>query len=212
MKANCKTCGEEFSFPPSQGNAKYCSKECWNHRNPPKPIKCMQCGEIFIDYVTAKRVFCSSKCYAEFNSINKTMENSNSWKGGISTHSSGYALVKKPDHPRASSNGYVYAHILIAEKALCKPLPQNAVVHHVDGYDNDKGLVICQDNSYHKLLHERIKAKEGCGDVHKRKCYRCKKWDETNNLIIKKNSAPYHKECMLEYRRFKRAERRLNKI
>jgi hypothetical protein len=55
----------------------------------------------------------------------------------------------------------VYQHIHLAEKALGKPLPKGAVVHHMNGikYDNETpyNLVICPDQSYHMLLHKRAR-------------------------------------------------------
>lgn len=55
--------------------------------------------------------------------------------------------VKAPSHPRANK-GRIQESILIAEKALGKPLYLPALVHHVneDETDNSRGnLVICQD-------------------------------------------------------------------
>ena len=69
-------------------------------------------------------------------------------------------MVLMPGHPR-SDHGYVYEHILMAEKALGKPLPNGAEVHHINGKkgDNSRGNhVICQDQAYHKLLEKRTRA------------------------------------------------------
>lgn len=49
-------------------------------------------------------------------------------------------------------------HRLRAEKAFGKPLPAGVVVHHADGTKHDDApLVICQDQSYHALLHARMR-------------------------------------------------------
>lgn len=64
------------------------------------------------------------------------------------------AVVKRY---RGDMNG-VSIHEVIAEKALGKPLPIGAQVHHVDGSkDNSSQLVICQDQAYHLMLHARTR-------------------------------------------------------
>jgi HNH endonuclease len=61
-------------------------------------------------------------------------------------------------------NKYKGEHILFAEKALGKPLPKGAVVHHMDrdGTNNNTkspwNLVICPNQGYHMLLHARARA------------------------------------------------------
>jgi hypothetical protein len=55
----------------------------------------------------------------------------------------------------------VYEHILLAERALGKPLPPKAVVHHMNENPADNhtpfNLVICPDQAYHLLLHQRTR-------------------------------------------------------
>jgi hypothetical protein len=47
-------------------------------------------------------------------------------------------------------------HTVRAERALGKSLPKGAIVHHADGSKNpNTQLVICQDQSYHAMLHAR---------------------------------------------------------
>jgi len=51
-------------------------------------------------------------------------------------------------------------HLVMAQRALGKPLPRGCQVHHVDENPNNHtpgNLVICQDQAYHQLLHRRAK-------------------------------------------------------
>lgn len=45
----------------------------------------------------------------------------------------GYLKIKKPNHHRANSSGYVLKHILVAEKKLGRPIGKHEVVHHING-------------------------------------------------------------------------------
>ena len=77
------------------------------------------------------------------------------YNGGRCKTWSGYIMVTQPTHPRANSNGYVREHIIIAEKLLGKSLPPQACIHHYGKTDDNFKIVICQDHSYHMLLHGR---------------------------------------------------------
>ena len=137
--------------------------------------------------------------------LSRKGKNSPNWKGGRRINAQGYAIVRLPSHPRASGNGYVLEHILVAEKALGKPLPPGAVVHHgaKERANNKKSghLVVCQDADYHKLLHARMRAYHATGDPHKRQCWICKKHDDPINLITDNHKGYMHEGCQREYQR-----------
>ena len=112
---------------------------------------------------------------------NKKGENNPRWNGGKTKNPKGIVSVLMPEHPRAS-HGYVYEHILVAEKALGKPLPAGAVVHHANGTKAGP-LVICQDDTYHKLLHRRMRAFRACGHTNWRKCPYCKQYSDPIDMV-----------------------------
>jgi hypothetical protein len=66
---------------------------------------------------------------------------------------------------RRDSRSRQTLHRLRAERALGKPLPPKAVVHHADGTrSEDAPLVICQDAAYHRFLHRRMRIKAAGGN------------------------------------------------
>ena len=113
----------------------------------------------------------------------------------------GYVLIYQPDHPM-SHVGYVQEHTLVAEKALGKPLPKKAVIHHVDEdrqNNSHENLVICEDIAYHNLLHRRLRALKACGNANYRKCWICKQYDSVDNLKIYNGSSVVHSKCINDY-------------
>lgn len=90
-----------------------------------------------------------------------------------------YLVTTSHGHPRASAANQVYAHILVAEKALGKLLPFGAEVHHVDRNarnNENSNLVICEDRQYHFLLHRRQRIVDAGGNPDTEKiCTGCKK-------------------------------------
>src|SRR5215472_11604630 len=88
--------------------------------------KCPQCGQ-HVKNLYGK--FCSRSCLAKSHAIGYRNAN---WHGGYAKlRPNGYLLTYAPGHPRAYDN-QVFEHILVAERALGKYLPPQAVIHHVD--------------------------------------------------------------------------------
>ena len=132
------------------------------------------------------------------------------WKGGRA-ESGGYRFVRKPEHPRANPNGYVREHILVVENILGRFLPENAVVHHVNGNGLDNrpsNLVVCEDDPYHHLLHRREFALDESGHADWVRCPYCGEWDAPSQMyILPGKRSGYHRACERRYQRRRRQER-----
>lgn len=130
----------------------------------------------------------------------KTLKHGWRWNGGkIYTQKDkmGYALVFNPSHHRANKAGYVLEHILIAEKAINKSLPPHVVIHHFPFFPSNS-LIICQNQSYHKLLHQRYRAFQASNHSNWKKCRHCKKYDAPENLYLSGNKG-IHRSCANDY-------------
>ena len=79
--SRCVVCGRKFEHLVIR-KAKYCSRECWNKRNPKILQDCLYCGKEFWSYKNGNRKFCSNKCSALFRRINQKGAKSHLWKGG----------------------------------------------------------------------------------------------------------------------------------
>lgn len=104
-------------------------------------------------------------------------------------------------------------HTVVAELALGKKLPRGAIVHHVDGDKKNNfscNLVLCEDQAYHKLLHQRLDALRACGNSGWLKCKFCGQHDSPKNLRIYQTTRAgrkamcmniHHKKCNADYLR-----------
>ena len=137
---------------------------------------------------------------------NQYLKGRNDMKTYIGTRiaSRGYEVLTKLDRKLNP----IRFHVVLAERALGKPLPKFAVVHHHNGNKTDNrpaNLVICPNQKYHLMLHIRMEEKKACGHVNWRKCWVCKKYDSPENIFIPKRSGPYHRSCELRWSSLHRA-------
>ena len=89
IKLTCKNCKKDFYVIKSRKDAKFCCKECYttynhgknngNYKGGKVKTICKQCGNKFYDHVSQNRIFCSSKCYAEWQSENRIGKNHHSY-------------------------------------------------------------------------------------------------------------------------------------
>jgi hypothetical protein len=76
------------------------------------------------------------------------------------------------------------------EQCRGKQLPPYAVIHH-----HEDELVVCQDQSYHMVLHQRMTAKYECKIPYYRKCNFCGLYDEPSALKFGTKRGVYHLDC-----------------
>jgi hypothetical protein len=104
-----------------------------------------------------------------------------------------------PHHP----GGRMYLHRWIVEQVLGKYLDKRHEVHHIDHdkhNNRNDNYVVCEDRSYHKMLHVREIALKASGNPNYRKCKFCGEHDDIKNM--------YHHVAAFNY--YHRGCRRLN--
>lgn len=80
------------------------------------------------------------------------------WKGGRSTTSHGYVLVRVgKEHPLADVRGYAYEHRLVGQSTLGRPLLPGEEIHHRDKVrsNNQPGNLAVEASRAEHMLHHR---------------------------------------------------------
>ena len=103
-------------------------------------------------------------------------------------------------HPYADKRGKVLEHRLKVEKAINRYLTRKEQVHHHYNKDSSATLILCPNQTYHRLLHTREEALRYCGNANWRKCAYCKEYDELKNMTISTQHV-YHNLCAAKYAR-----------
>jgi HNH endonuclease len=83
----------------------------------------------------------------------------------------------------------VTAHRHVVESILGKPLPVGAVIHHwdEDKKNNDSSnLAVFPDEAYHRLIHQRMRAMEVCGNPNALRCHICHGYGDQEDIRIRK--------------------------
>ena len=143
---------------------------------------------------------------------NNRKESHRSWNGGKTIQKDGtVSLSGYKGFPRASDHGTIREHNLIAQNVFGKSLPEKAVVHHVDGNpsnNKNSNLVICEDQAYHLLLHQRSRSFKSCGNANFRKCVMCKQYDDIANMVLSRKQQYVHVTCRSEYHKAYRLKKK----
>ena len=133
-----KTCGYCGSIYETRTAVQmYCTTRCQQAARKARTFRvCEEC-RVSYNSIDSRSRYCSRSC-ARARGRRLRGPNSSSWRGGRTTHSSGYAMVRAPDHPRAKpAYPYVLEHILVMEALLGRHLEPHERVHHRNGRRRD---------------------------------------------------------------------------
>lgn len=134
-------------------------KGAFNHWGERRAVNlvCPICSVEFQSYPSrikdGRGKFCSRKCSSISKKENIKERNPN-WRGGRFTHTNGYIVIRKPNHPKANRKGYIYEHRFVAENKIGRILKDDEVAHHLDGdkkNNNQDNIVVMKVSDHARL-------------------------------------------------------------
>ena len=81
------------------------------------------------------------------------------WKGGRRINCAGYVELRMPEHPRARKNGYVFEHLIVAEKHYGE-ITRDYVIHHINGNKQDnriENLMVLTQKEHIEIIPNLVK-------------------------------------------------------
>jgi hypothetical protein len=123
----------------------------------------------------------------------------------------GYYVIYCPDNPNAMKDGYVYEHVLVAQKMLGRLLEENEVVHHLDfnRANNLPSNLQILEKGQHTKIHNWINNTPGLKDEiikrakkghHVKRCLCCGEYLLENDKFCNRG-------CLAKYYEKKKSER-----
>lgn len=169
--------------------------------------------EPFYPSDTTKRVYCKCGCGTEIGTWDRTHRN-RYFKvprifGEPKQYAMGHAIHDMPPPKRPPNPEIVPNYRRWVEKIIGRLLPKGSVVHHVDENrlnNRNDNLVVCEDESYHRLLHRRMNALRVTGNPNSRFCPYCKRWDDPSDAMYLGDTQSWHKGCYNVMQRLRRKE------
>lgn len=133
----CKICNSSFKISKWHPHQTFCSRKCyykvykWNIKetNPEKYRK-------RLDQANKSR---RDKVRRDKN-LPLDTPNLNPTYGQGFRMNSGYKSLRKPNHPNAAKDGYVFEHIVVMSEFLNRPLEKHENVHHLNGIKDDNRI------------------------------------------------------------------------